>query len=46
MHWTTFWRLQAQHDDFVAASLDGMAKRLGLVNRRLTGLQDRLNGGD
>lgn len=46
MHWTTFWRLQVQHDEFVAASLDGMAKRLGLVNRRLTGLQDRLSGSD
>lgn len=46
MHWKTYWRLQAQHDEFVALSLDGMAKRLGLVNRRLTGLQDRLNGGD
>ena len=46
MHWKTYWRLQAQHDDFVALSLNGMAKRLGLVNRRLTGLQDRLNGGD
>ena len=46
MHWQTFWRLQAQHDDFVAVSLNSMAKRLGLMNRRLTDLQDRLNGGD
>lgn len=46
MHWKTFWRLRAQHDAFVGVSLDGMAKRLGLVNRRLAGLRDDLNGED
>ena len=46
MHWKTYWRLQAQHNDFVTMSLNGMAKRLGLVNRRLAGLRDNLKGGD
>ena len=38
MHWRTFERLKAEHDAFVIASLAGMAERLGMVNRRLTGL--------
>lgn len=46
MHWKTFRRLQVQHDDYVTVSLDSMAKRLSLVNRRLAGLRDKLNGGD
>lgn len=46
MHWKTYRLLHAQHDEFVAVSLDGLAKRLGLVNRRLTGLQDNLKIGD
>jgi hypothetical protein len=32
---TPFERLKAEHDAFVNVSLMGMAKRLGLVNRRL-----------
>lgn len=46
MHWKTFRRLRVQHDEFVTVSLNEMAKRLGLVNRRLTGLRDDWNGGD
>lgn len=46
MHWKTYRRLQAQHDEFVTVSLNGMAKRLGLVNRRLAGLQDNLKSSD
>ena len=45
MHWLTFERLKAEHDVFANASWAGMAERLGLVNRRLTGLRDDLNGG-
>jgi hypothetical protein len=45
MHWRTFERLKAEHDAFVNASLVGMAERLGMVNRRLNGLWDDLNGG-
>jgi hypothetical protein len=44
MHWRTFVRLKAEHDAYVRASLDGMAKRLGLVNRRLGGIRDDLSG--
>lgn len=40
MHWHTFERLKAEHDVFVRVSLAGMAKRLGLVNRRLAGLRE------
>lgn len=40
MHWRTFWQLKAQHDALVGVSLDGMAKRLGLIDRRLLDLQD------
>ena len=38
MHWRTFERLKAEHDAFANASWAGMAERLGLMNRRLTGL--------
>ena len=38
MHWRTFERLKAEHDAFANASWAGMADRLGLMNRRLTGL--------
>ena len=45
MHWLTFERLKAEHDVFANASWAGMAQRLGLMNRRLTGLRDDLTGG-
>ncbi len=38
MHWRTFERLKAEHDAFANASWAGTAVRLGLINRRLTGL--------
>lgn len=46
MHWKTFWRLRVQHNVFVGVSLEGMAKRLGLVNQRLADLRDDLSGED
>lgn len=46
MHWKTYRRLQTQHDDFVTVSLNGMAKRLGLLNQQLQGLRDDWNGRD
>ena len=35
MQWRTYWRLRAAHDAFVAVSLEGMARRLGFLNRML-----------
>lgn len=34
MHWRTYERLLAEHDAFVSVSLAGMARRLGLMNRK------------
>lgn len=45
MHWRTFVRLKAEYSAFANAAWAGMADRLGLMNRRLTGLRDNLNGG-
>ena len=45
MHWRTFERLKAEHDAFASASWAGMAERLGLMNRRLTGIGGKLNRG-
>lgn len=39
MHWRTFERLKAEHDAFANASWAGVAERLGLVSRRLDGLE-------
>lgn len=39
MHWRTFERLKAEHDAFAYASWAGLAERLGLVSRRLDGLE-------
>jgi hypothetical protein len=44
MHWQTFWRLKAEHDAFANASWAGMAERLGLLSRRLSGIECNLNG--
>lgn len=44
MHWRTFERLKAEHDAFANASWAGMAERLGLMNRRLAGIEKKLNG--
>lgn len=35
MQWRTYWRLRAEHDALVAVSLEGMARRLGFLNRML-----------
>lgn len=43
MHWRTFGRLITEYYGFANASWQGMAERLGIVNRRLEGLKDRLN---
>jgi hypothetical protein len=43
MHWQTFERLARQHDSFVGTSFAGMAERLGILNRRLVGIQDDLS---
>jgi hypothetical protein len=37
MHWRTFARLERRHDEFVSASLAGMAVRLGLFRERVQG---------
>jgi hypothetical protein len=42
MHWRTFARLQAEYAAFANASWAGMAERLGLVNRRLAGLEHQI----
>jgi hypothetical protein len=36
MHWTTFDRMERQHDAHVNAALAGMAERLGIMNDRLS----------
>ena len=38
MHWRTYQRLAAEYATFANASWAGMAERLGLMNRRLSGL--------
>ena len=45
MHWRTFVRLKAEYAAFANTAWAGMAERLGLMNRRLTGLRDDMNGG-
>lgn len=40
MHWTTFERLQAEHNAFVSAWQAGWEQWLGLANRRLDNLLD------
>ncbi len=42
MRWRTFDRLKYRHNTWALKSLAGMERRLGLVNRRLTGIQQRL----
>jgi hypothetical protein len=44
MRWRTYERLKAEHDAFVGVALASMEKRFGLLERRLTGLGDGLNG--
>lgn len=35
MHWRTFSRLSAEHDDLVLQAMEGMARQLGLLRRSL-----------
>ena len=42
MHWKTYWRLRAQHDALVQVVLEGVGKRLGMVEARLNVLLDDL----
>lgn len=44
MHWRTYLRLMTEYNDFANASWAGMAERLGLMNRRLAGIAENLNG--
>ena len=45
MHWRTFVRLKAEYSVYANVAWAGIAERLGLLNRRLPGLRDDLNGG-
>jgi hypothetical protein len=33
MHWQTFEKLQVRHDAMVNVALDGMARKLGILER-------------
>lgn len=44
MHWKTYWRLRMLQASLTAVSLDGMAKQLGLVSRRIESLRKDLCG--
>ena len=35
MHWATYWRLYAEHNDAQKQALDGMGAKLGLLHRVL-----------
>ena len=39
MHWRTFWRLKAEHDRLRGVGMDGSARQLGIVERRLDGIR-------
>ena len=39
MHWRTYARLLAQHDDFVGVSLAGMARKLGLLRGQFEAIE-------
>jgi hypothetical protein len=42
MHWRTFWRLKAEHDQLRSAGLEGMARQLGLIEARVDETARRL----
>lgn len=42
MHWRTFRRLVAEHDTWTMSALEGMGRRLGLINRMLADTRARL----
>lgn len=39
MHWRTFWRLKAEHDRLRGVGMGGIARQLGIVERRLDGIR-------
>ena len=39
MHWRTFWRLKAEHDRLRGEGMEGIARQLGIVERRLDGIR-------
>ena len=39
MHWRTFWRLKAEHDRLRGVGMEGIARQLGIVERRLDGIR-------
>ena len=43
MHYHTYQRLTHKHTTFVGVSLDGMAKRLGMIDKALGGIDEDLN---
>lgn len=43
MHWRTYQRLTIEHDAFVGESLAGMAKRFGMIEKTLGGIDEDLN---
>lgn len=42
MHWSTFQRLQVEHDAFVNVALAGIAAKLGIVGRRLEDIENAI----
>jgi hypothetical protein len=40
MHWRTFERLVAQHDELVGTSVSGMLNKLGLLPGQLEDVED------
>lgn len=41
MHWKTYYRLRAEHDNYTNQALMGMAAKLGIINDRLSALSSR-----
>lgn len=38
MRWRTFWQLKAEHDRLRGVGMEGIARQLGIVERRLDGI--------
>ena len=43
MHWKTLWKLKNEHDELVHQALQGIAKQLGIANRRLDKLTEKMD---
>ncbi len=39
MRWRTFWQLKAEHDRLRGVGMEGIARQLGIVERRLDGIR-------